>query len=109
MRKPVEILQRIEELKRTNREEDSVQLKLLNYVISSNESANQLNKNLTDMYEVTIDKKELSKTIDDLPFSFKEILFASDILAWILIIPKKVHKKNTRGLEKKGLNLKGDV
>ena len=52
------------------------------------------------MYDITIDKKEISATIDDLPFNIAELLSASDILAWILEIPKKKHKKNIKAIEK---------
>ena len=52
------------------------------------------------MYEITVDKREISATIEDLPFNIGELLSASDILAWILEIPKKRHNKNKKAIKK---------
>ena len=51
-------------------------------------------------YEITVDKREISATIEDLPFSIGELLSASDVLAWILNISPKTHKKNKKGIKK---------
>jgi len=102
MRKTWEILAKIDDLKDSDAEDHLVQKRLLNFVLESKQPANQLAKQLNYMYEITVDKKEISNTIDDLPFNLSEVLSASEILAWILEIPKKVHKKNKKAIEKIG-------
>ena len=99
MRKIWEILQKIGDLKNTKNGDNSVQIRLLNFVVDSKEPVNVKVKSLNQMYEITVDKQEISKTIDDLPFTIVELLSASDILAWILEIPKKVHKKNIKSIK----------
>ena len=100
MRKTSELIEKNGELKRANREENSVQIRLLDFILKSRVPISNLLKELNQMYEITVDKAELSQTIDDLPFSLMEILSASDILAWILEIPKKIHKKNRKAIKK---------
>lgn len=100
MRKAVEILEKLEDLKFKDHDLNPVQSKILTYALDWKGSADELTKSLTDMYDVTVDKKEISQTIQDLPFNIKEILDASDILAWVLKIPNKIHKKNKKAVER---------
>ena len=100
MRKTWEILNKIEELKSTNNEDIMVQKRLLEFVLNWKAPVNDLIKNLTYMYDITTDKQEIKNTINDLPFDLAEVLSASDILAWILEIPKKTHKKNIKNMQK---------
>jgi len=100
MRKIREIVERNGYLKREGKGKYEVQTRFLDFVLAWKGSRKELEENLKKMYEITIDKREISATIEDLPFSIGELLAASDILAWILKISKRTHKKNKKAIKK---------
>ena len=100
MRKTREIVERNGYLKREGKGEFEVQTRFLDFVLAWKGSRKELEDTLTKMYETTVDKREISATIEDLPFNIGELLDASDILAWILKISPKVHKKNKKAIKK---------
>ena len=100
MRKTREIVERTGYLKREAKGDNSVQIRFLDFALHWNGPRKELIETLTKMYEITVDKREISATIEDLPFNIGEILSASDILAWILEIPKKRHNKNKKAIKK---------
>ena len=100
MRKIREIVERNGYLKREKHEDDSVETRFLDFVIAWKGPRKEIEGILTKMYEITVDKREISATIEDLPFSIGELLSASNVLAWILEIPKKTHNKNKKAIKK---------
>ena len=100
MRKTWEIVERNGYLKREKGAENSVETRFLDFVIHWTGPRKDLIETLKKMYEITVDKREISATIEDMPFNIGELLSASDTLAWILEIPKKKHNKNKKAIKK---------
>ena len=72
-------------------------IKILDYIIEENRDPEYMKDQLTIMYESSIesyqswDKGEEKNGIKE-----EELRGATDILAWILDIPQKVHKDNLK-------------
>ena len=105
MRKTWEILNKIEELKEIESKESLVQITLLEYVLASKEPSIKMAENLKFMYDATLDKNEL--TNENAQFKLDEVVYASNILAWLVEIPNKIHKKNLKKLKKSYKEISG--
>ena len=99
LKEATEIVKHVNKLMKAKSSEAQVQLKILNYVISSTKASSELESELHEMYEVLI--FQTSGTGQNLYADFKtqDLEAVSDILAWILEIPKVKHRQNKAYLD----------
>ncbi len=99
LKKAVEIVKRVNKLIKSKASEAEVQLKILNFVINSTKDPNALESELHEIYEVLIfHSSETGQNIYS-DFKTQDLEAVSDILAWILEVPKAVHRQNKEYLD----------
>jgi vacuolar-type H+-ATPase subunit D/Vma8 len=94
LKETVEILKRVKKLMKSKSPEAITQLKILNYFINSNKAPNDIEAELNEMYEVIFFQTDQGDQKIYSSFKSQDIKAVSDILAWILEIPKATHRQN---------------
>ncbi len=78
------------------------QLQVLEYVINENKEPEDMKKELTDMYESSIECfQDWVSDKEESEIKEQDLRGAADILAWLLDIPQKEHKKNMKKVQLK--------
>ncbi len=76
------------------------QLQILEYIINENREPEDMKKELMDMYESSIEYfQDWVSDKEESEIKEQDLRGAADMLAWLLDIPQKEHKKNMKKID----------
>lgn len=78
------------------------QIQILNYIIKEKRDPENMKDELMDMYESSIEcfqEWDSDEKNSEIKGKGQELIGAADILAWLLDIPQKEHKKNMKTVQ----------
>jgi len=108
MKKTIEIIQEIERLKKLEVDTENPQsllddfdylasqFKILDYILMDKSLPEEVEQQLKEMYKVALAECMTITDVKTCSSDEKKKLGAADILAWVLNVSKKAHKKNRK-------------